>query len=137
MNQVSKNAGQYKTNTPIPNMSHGIGKDINNPNIYVSSELTGKINLDIRDVFLPNAKDKDFIVMYSDATEVTFKNGSILYDTNNIGRATDIVPTSQPYSPNSPFTELYGKVIWVFPNAKKLQQRDMVSLGVCLPQMLY
>lgn len=120
VNQVSKNAGQYKTNTPIPNMSHGIGKDINNPNIYVSSELTGKINLDIRDVFLPNAKDKDFIVMYSDATEVTFKNGSILYDTNNIGRATDIVPTSQPYSPNSPFTELYGKVIWVFPNAKKI-----------------
>ncbi|MDZ4539995.1 SpaA isopeptide-forming pilin-related protein [Bacillus cereus] len=120
VNQVSKNAGQYKTNTPIPNMSHGIGKDINNPNIYVSSELTGKINLDIRDVFLPNAKDKDFIVMYSDATEVTFKNGSILYDTNNIGRATDIVPTSQPYSPNSPFTELYGKVIWFFPNAKKI-----------------
>ncbi len=120
VNQVSKNASQYKTNTPIPNMSHGIGKDINNPNIYVSSELTGKINLDIRDVFLPNAKDKDFIVMYSDATEVTFKNGSILYDTNNIGRATDIVPTSQPYSPNSPFTQLYGKVIWVFPNAKKI-----------------
>ena len=120
VNQVSKNAGQYKTNTPIPNMSHGIGKDINNPNIYVSSELTGKINLDIRDVFLPNAKDKDFIVMYSDATEVTFKNGSILYDKNNIGRATDIVPTSQPYSPNSPFTELYGKVIWFFPNAKKI-----------------
>ncbi|MCU7389832.1 SpaA isopeptide-forming pilin-related protein [Bacillus sp. ST24] len=120
VNQVSKNAGQYKTNTPIPNMSHGIGKDINNPNIYVSSELTGKINLDIRDVFLPNAKDKDFVVMYSNATEVTFKNGSILYDTNNIGRATDIVPTSQPYSPNSPFTELYGKVIWVFPNAKKI-----------------
>ena len=120
VNQVSKNAGQYKTNTPIPNMSHGIGKDINNPNIYVSSELTGKINLDIRDVFLPNAKDKDFIVMYSDATEVTFKNGSILYDKNNIGRATDIVPTSQPYSPNSPFTKLYGKVIWFFPNAKKI-----------------
>ncbi|MGR2743533.1 SpaA isopeptide-forming pilin-related protein [Bacillus sp. N6] len=120
VNQVSKNAGQYKTNTPIPNMSYGIGKDINNSNIYVSSELTGKINLDIRDVFLPSAKDKDFIVMYSDATEVTFKNGSILYDTNNIGRATDIVPTSQPYSPNSPFTELYGKVIWVFPNAKKI-----------------
>ena len=43
VNQVSKNAGQYKTNTPIPNMSHGIGKDINNPNIYVSSELTGKL----------------------------------------------------------------------------------------------
>ncbi|WP_226605443.1 MSCRAMM family protein [Bacillus cereus] len=120
VNQVSKNAGQYKTNTPIPNMSYGIGKDINNSNIYVSSELTGKINLDIRDVFLPSAKDKDFIVMYSDATEVTFKNGSILYDTNNIGKATDIVPTSQPYSPNSPITELYGKVIWVFPNAKKI-----------------
>ena len=51
--------------------------------------------------------------MYSDATEVTFKNGAILYDKNNIGRATDIIPTSQPYSPNS-FTELYGKVIWVF-----------------------
>ena len=26
VNQVSKNAGQYKTNTPIPNMSHGIEK---------------------------------------------------------------------------------------------------------------
>ncbi|MGX5364267.1 SpaA isopeptide-forming pilin-related protein [Bacillus cereus] len=129
VNQVSKNAGQYKTNTPIPNMSHGIGKDINNPNIYVSSELTGKINLDIRDVFLPNAKDKDFIVMHSDATEVTFKNGSILYDTNNIGRATDIVPTSQPYSPNSPFTELYGKVIWVFPNAKKITTEGYGVVG--------
>ncbi|PEW63030.1 hypothetical protein CN448_29045 [Bacillus cereus] len=129
VNQVSKNAGQYKTNTPIPNMSHGIGKDINNPNIYVSSELTGKINLDIRDVFLPNAKDKDFIVMYSNATEVTFKNGSILYDTNNIGRATDIVPTSQPYSPNSPFTELYGKVIWVFPNAKKITTEGYGVVG--------
>ncbi|MBJ9981021.1 choice-of-anchor A family protein [Bacillus sp. S72] len=129
VNQVSKNAGQYKTNTPIPNMSHGIGKDINNPNIYVSSELTGKINLDIRDVFLPNAKDIDFIVMYSDATEVTFKNGSILYDTNNIGRATDIVPTSQPYSPNSPFTELYGKVIWVFPNAKKITTEGYGVVG--------
>ncbi|MEC2758628.1 SpaA isopeptide-forming pilin-related protein [Bacillus cereus] len=129
VNQVSKNAGQYKTNTPIPNMSHGIGKDINNPNIYVSSELTGKINLDIRDVFLPNAKDKDFIVMYSDATEVTFKNGSILYDTNNIGRATDIVPTSQPYSPNSSFTELYGKVIWVFPNAKKITTEGYGVVG--------
>ncbi|WP_410987990.1 MSCRAMM family protein [Bacillus cereus] len=129
VNQVSKNAGQYKTNTPIPNMSHGIGKDINNPNIYVSSELTGKINLDIRDVFLPSAKDKDFIVMYSDATEVTFKNGSILYDTNNIGRATDIVPTSQPYSPNSSFTELYGKVIWVFPNAKKITTEGYGVVG--------
>ncbi|MFY0137972.1 SpaA isopeptide-forming pilin-related protein [Bacillus cereus] len=129
VNQVSKNAGQYKTNTPIPNMSHGIGKDINNPNIYVSSELTGKINLDIRDVFLPSAKDKDFIVMYSDATEVTFKNGAILYDTNNIGRATDIIPTSQPYSSNSPFTELYGKVIWVFPNAKKITTEGYGVVG--------
>ncbi|MEB9841391.1 SpaA isopeptide-forming pilin-related protein [Bacillus cereus] len=129
VNQVSKNAGQYKTNTPIPNMSHGIGKDINNPIIYVSSELTGKINLDIRDVFLPNAKDKDFIVMYSDAIEVTFKNGSILYDTNNIGKATDIVPTSQPYSPNSPFTELYGKMIWVFPNAKKITTEGYGVVG--------
>ncbi|HFU7054283.1 TPA: SpaA isopeptide-forming pilin-related protein [Bacillus cereus] len=129
VNQVSKNAGQYKTNTPIPNMSYGIGKDINNPNIYVSSELTGKINLDIRDVFLPNAKGKDFIVMYSDAIEVTFKNGSILYDTNNIGRATDIIPTSQPYSPNSPFTELYGKMIWVFPNAKKITTEGYGVVG--------
>ncbi|PFD68367.1 hypothetical protein CN271_20020 [Bacillus cereus] len=129
VNQVSKNAGQYKTNTPIPNMSHGIGKDINNPNIYVSSELTGKINLDIRDVFLPNAKDKDFIVMYSDAIEVTFKNGAILYDTNNVGKATDIVPTSQPYSPNSSFTELYGKMIWVFPNAKKITTEGYGVVG--------
>ncbi|SCC29808.1 SpaA isopeptide-forming pilin-related protein [Bacillus wiedmannii] len=129
VNQVSKNAGQYKADTPISNMSYGIGKDINNPNIYVSSELTGKINLDIRDVFLPNAKNKDFIVMYSDAIEVTFKNGSILYDTNNIGRATDIIPTSQPYSPNSPFTELYGKVIWVFPNAKKITTEGYGVVG--------
>ncbi|PFO50911.1 hypothetical protein COJ81_23795 [Bacillus cereus] len=129
VNQVSKNAGQYKTNTPIPNMSHGIGKDINNPNIYVSSELTGKISVDIRDVFLPYAKEKDFIVMYSDAIEVTFKNGSILYDTNNIGKATDIVPTSQPYSPNSPFTELYGKMIWVFPNAKKITTEGYGVVG--------
>ncbi|MFE6138537.1 collagen-binding domain-containing protein, partial [Bacillus sp. NPDC057893] len=129
VNQVNQDAGQYKTNTPIPNMSFGIGKEINNPNIYVSSELTGKINLEIRDVFLPNAKDKDFIVMHSDAREVTFKNGSILYDTNKIGRATDIIPTSQPYSPDSPFTELYGKVIWVFPNAKKITAEGYGVVG--------
>ncbi|PHF38887.1 hypothetical protein COF85_11915 [Bacillus toyonensis] len=129
VNQVNQNAGQYKTNTSIPNMSFGIGKEINNPNIYVSSELTGKINLEIRDVFLPNAKDKDFIVMYSDAREVTFKNGSILYDTNNIGRATEIIPTSQPYSPDSPFTELYGKVIWVFPNAKQITAEGYGVVG--------
>ncbi|HHZ5402605.1 TPA: SpaA isopeptide-forming pilin-related protein [Bacillus cereus] len=129
VSQVSKNAGQYKTNTPIPNMSYGIGKDINNPNIYISSELIGKIDLDIRDVFLPNAKGKDFIVMYSDAIEVTFKNGSILYDTNNIGRATDIIPTSQPYSPDSPFTELYSKMIWVFPNAKKITTEGYGVVG--------
>ncbi|EJR31619.1 collagen-binding domain-containing protein, partial [Bacillus mycoides] len=129
VNQVNKNAVQYKTNTPIPNMSFGIGKDINNPNIYVSSELTGKTNLDVRDVFLPNAKDIDFIVMYSDAKEITFKNGSILYDTNNIGRATDIIPTSQPYSTDSPFTELYGKVIWIFPNAKKITTEGYGVVG--------
>ncbi|MGE6347702.1 MSCRAMM family protein [Bacillus mycoides] len=129
VNQVNKNAVQYKTNTPIPNMSFGIGKDINNPNIYVSSGLTGKTNLDVRDVFLPNAKDIDFIVMYSDAKEITFKNGSILYDTNNIGRATDIIPTSQPYSTDSPFTELYGKVIWIFPNAKKITTEGYGVVG--------
>ena len=39
-------------------MSHGIGKDINNPNIYVSSELTGKISVDIRDVFCPMLRTK-------------------------------------------------------------------------------
>ncbi|MED1287145.1 SpaA isopeptide-forming pilin-related protein [Bacillus mycoides] len=129
VNQVNKNAVQYKTNTPIPNMSFGIGKDINNPNIYVASELTGKTNLDVRDVFLPNAKDIDFIVMYSDAKEITFKNGSILYDTNNIGRAMDIIPTSQPYSTDSPFTELYGKVIWIFPNAKKITTEGYGVVG--------
>ncbi|XLP24433.1 SpaA isopeptide-forming pilin-related protein [Bacillus toyonensis] len=129
VNQVNQDAGQYKTNIPIPNMSFGIGKDINNPNIYVSSELTGKINLEIRDVFLPNAKGKDFIVMYSDAREVTFNKGSILYDTNNIGRATDIIPTSQPYSSDSPFTELYGKVVWVFPNAKKITAEGYGVVG--------
>ncbi|QPW48469.1 choice-of-anchor A family protein [Bacillus thuringiensis] len=129
VNQVNQDAGQYKTNTPIPNMSFSIGKEINNPNIYVSSELTGKINLEIRDVFLPNAKDKDFIVMYSDAREITFNKGSILYDTNDIGRATDIIPTSQPYSSDSPFTELYGKVVWVFPNAKKITAEGYGVVG--------
>ncbi|PGC68947.1 hypothetical protein COM21_08355 [Bacillus toyonensis] len=129
VNQVNQDAGQYKTNTPIPNMSFGIGKEINNPNIYVSSELTGKINLEIRDVFLPNAKDKDFIVMYSDAREITFNKGSILYDTKDIGRATDIIPTSQPYSSDSPFTELYGKVVWFFPNAKKITAEGYGVVG--------
>lgn len=78
-------------NILILNMSYGIGKDINNFNIYVLLELIGKINLDIRDVFLLNVKDKDFIVMYLDVIEVIFKNGFILYDMNNIGRVIDIV----------------------------------------------
>ncbi|MEW5207803.1 SpaA isopeptide-forming pilin-related protein, partial [Bacillus cereus] len=33
------------------------------------------------------------------------------------------------YSPNSPFTELYGKVIWVFPNAKKITTEGYGVVG--------
>lgn len=120
VNQVNRDASQYKTNNPVPKMSYGIGEDMKNPNIYVSSEMTGKSSLEVRDVYLPNADNKDFIVMYSDATEIAFKNGSILYDTNNVGTATDVVQTSQPYNPHSPFNKLYEKVIWAFPNAKKI-----------------
>ena len=120
VDQVNRDASQYKTNNPVPKMSYGIGEDMKNPNIYVSSEMTGKSSLEVRDVYLPNADNKDFIVMYSDATEIAFKNGSILYDTNNVGTATDVVQTSQPYNPHSPFNKLYEKVIWAFPNAKKI-----------------
>ncbi|QTR75467.1 choice-of-anchor A family protein [Bacillus cytotoxicus] len=120
VDQVNRDASQCKTNNPVPKMSYGIGEDMKNPNIYVSSEMTGKSSLEVRDVYLPNVDNKDFIVMYSDATEIAFKNGSILYDTNNVGTATDVVQTSQPYNPHSPFNKLYEKVIWAFPNAKKI-----------------
>ena len=83
MNQVSKNAGQYKTNTPIPNMSHGIGKDINNPNIYVSSELTGKINLDIRDVFYQMLRTKILLLCIRMQQRLHLKMG-LFYMTRTI-----------------------------------------------------
>ncbi|PFR30652.1 hypothetical protein COK19_04685 [Bacillus cereus] len=126
---VIEDAGQFHTNNPKPNMTFGIGEDVNNPNIYVSSGLTGKPTLDVSDVFFPNVKDKDFIVIYSDATEVNFAKGAIFYDTNNIGTATEMINTSQPYDPNSHFTELASKVIWVFPNATKISTAGYGVVG--------
>ncbi|ABY42036.1 SpaA isopeptide-forming pilin-related protein [Bacillus mycoides] len=126
---VIGDAGQLQTDKPKLNMSFGIGEDVNNPNIYVSSGLTGKKTFDVRDVYLPNVNNKDFIVIYSDAEEVNFGSGAILYDTRNTGMATDLINTSQAYDPNSAFTELANKVIWVFPNATKITTKGYGVVG--------
>ncbi len=126
---VIGNASQLHTDKPKPNMSFGIGEDVNNPNIYVSSGLTGKKTFDVKDVYLPNVNNKDFIVIYSDAEEVNFGSGAILYDTKNTGMATDLINTSQAYDPNSPFTELASKVIWAFPNATKISTKGYGVVG--------
>ncbi|MCH4570011.1 SpaA isopeptide-forming pilin-related protein [Bacillus sp. ES1-5] len=126
---VIGDAGQLHTDKPILNMSFGIGEDVNNPNIYVSSGQTGKKTFDVKDVYLPNVENKDFIVIYSDAEEVSFGGGAILYDTRNTGTATDLINTSQAYDPNSSFTELASKVIWVFPNATKITTKGYGVVG--------
>ncbi len=126
---VIEETSQFHTNNPKQNMSFGIGEDVNNPNIYVSSTLTGKQKQDIDSVFLPNVNNKDFIVIYSDATEVNFANGAIFYDTNDIGTATEMINTSQAYDPNSHFTELASKVIWVFPKATKISTKGYGIVG--------
>ena len=126
---VIGDASKLYTDKPKPNMSFGIGEDVNNPNIYVSSGQTGKKAFDVKDVFLPNVENKDFIVIYSDAEEVSFGGGAILYDTRNTGMATDLINTSQAYDPNSSFTELASKVIWVFPNATKITTKGYGVVG--------
>ncbi|XXA82943.1 choice-of-anchor A family protein [Bacillus paranthracis] len=126
---VIGDASKLQTDKPKPNMSFGIGEDVNNPNIYVSSGQTGKKAFDVKDVFLPNVENKDFIVIYSDAEEVSFGGGAILYDTRNTGMATDLINTSQAYDPNSSFTELASKVIWVFPNATKITTKGYGVVG--------
>ncbi|WNY44425.1 MSCRAMM family protein [Bacillus cereus] len=126
---VIGDASKLHTDKPKPNMSFGIGEDANNPNIYVSSGQTGKKAFDVKDVFLPNVENKDFIVIYSDAEEVSFGGGAILYDTRNTGMATDLINTSQAYDPNSSFTELASKVIWVFPNATKITTKGYGVVG--------
>ncbi|MDK7519367.1 MULTISPECIES: SpaA isopeptide-forming pilin-related protein [Bacillus] len=126
---VIGDASKLQTDKPKPNMSFGIGEDVNNPNIYVSSDQTGKKAFDVKDVFLPNVENKDFIVIYSDAEEVSFGGGAILYDTRNTGMATDLINTSQAYDPNSSFTELASKVIWVFPNATKITTKGYGVVG--------
>ncbi|PGM90732.1 MSCRAMM family protein [Bacillus cereus] len=126
---VIGDAGQLQTDKPKLNMSFGIGEDVNNPNIYVSSGLTGKKIFDVKDVYLPNVNNKDFIVIYSDAEEVNFGSGAILYDTRNTGMAADLINTSQAYDPNSTFTELASKVIWVFPNATKITTKGYGVVG--------
>ncbi|WP_088291167.1 MSCRAMM family protein, partial [Bacillus mycoides] len=126
---VIGNASQLHTDKPKPNMSFGIGEDVNNPNIYVSSGLTGQKTFDVKDVYLPNVNNKDFIVIYSDAEEVNFGSGAILYDTKNTGMATDLINTSQAYDPNSHFTELASKVIWAFPNATKISTKGYGVVG--------
>ncbi|MGE6590822.1 MSCRAMM family protein, partial [Bacillus mycoides] len=125
---VIGDAGQLHTDKPKSNMTFGIGEDVNNPNIYVSSGQNGKETFDVKDVFLPNVENKDFIVIYSDAEEVNFGGGAILYDTTDKGGFT-LVNTSQPYDPNSFFTELASKVIWVFPNATKITTKGYGVVG--------
>ncbi|WP_375541907.1 SpaA isopeptide-forming pilin-related protein [Bacillus cereus group sp. BfR-BA-01402] len=125
---VIEDAGQLHTDKPKSGMTFGIGEDVNNPNIYVSSGLEGQEPFNVKDVYLPNVSNKDFIVIYSDAEEVNFGGGAILYDTTDKGGFT-LVNTSQAYDPNSFFTELASKVIWVFPNAKKITTKGYGVVG--------
>ncbi len=128
INSVIEDAGQLHTDKPKPGMTFGIGEDVKNSNIYVSSGQNGKKTFDVTDVFLPNVSNKDFIVIHSDAEEVNFGGGAILYDTTDKGGFT-LVNTSQAYDPNSFFTELASKVIWVFPNAKKITTKGYGVVG--------
>ncbi|MGQ7876947.1 SpaA isopeptide-forming pilin-related protein [Bacillus sp. 1A] len=128
VDSVIEDAGQLHTDKPKPGMTFGIGEDVNNPNIYVSSGQNGKKTFDVKDVFLPNVSNKDFIVIHSDAEEVSFGGGAILYDTTDKGGFT-LVNTSQAYDPNSFFTELASKVIWVFPNATKITTKGYGVVG--------
>ncbi|WP_142319816.1 MSCRAMM family protein, partial [Bacillus cereus] len=125
---VIGDASKLQTDKPKPNMSFGIGEDVNNPNIYVSSGLEGQEPFNVKDVYLPNVSNKDFIVIHSDAEEVNFGGGAILYDTTDKGGFT-LVNTSQAYDPNSFFTELASKVIWVFPNATKITTKGYGVVG--------
>ncbi|WP_142402239.1 SpaA isopeptide-forming pilin-related protein [Bacillus wiedmannii] len=128
VDSVIEDAGQLHTDKPKPGMTFGIGEDVNNPNIYVSSGQNGKKTFNVSDVYLPNVSNKDFIVIHSDAEEVNFGGGAILYDTTDKGGFT-LVNTSQAYDPNSFFTELASKVIWVFPNAKKITTKGYGVVG--------
>ncbi|HDR8182765.1 TPA: choice-of-anchor A family protein [Bacillus thuringiensis] len=125
---VIGDAGQLHTDKPKLGMTFGIGEDVNNSNIYVSSGLEGQEPFNVKDVYLPNVNNKDFIVIHSDAEEVNFGGGAILYDTTDKGGFT-LVNTSQAYDPNSFFTELASKVIWVFPNAKKITTKGYGVVG--------
>ncbi|MBS4738367.1 choice-of-anchor A family protein, partial [Acinetobacter baumannii] len=40
-----------------------------------------------------------------------------------------LINTSQPYDSDSAFTELAGKVIWVFPNATKITSKGYGVIG--------
>ncbi|WP_242253653.1 collagen binding domain-containing protein [Bacillus cereus group sp. BfR-BA-01379] len=128
VDSVIEDAGQLHTDKPKSGMTFGIGEDVNNSNIYVSSGLEGQEPFNVKDVYLPNVNNKDFIVIHSDAEEVNFGGGAILYDTTDKGGFT-LVNTSQAYDPNSFFTELASKVIWVFPNAKKITTKGYGVVG--------
>ncbi|WP_142309453.1 MSCRAMM family protein, partial [Bacillus cereus] len=128
VDSVIEDAGQLHTDKPKSGMTFGIGEDVKNPNIYVSSGLEGQEPFNVKDVYLPNVSNKDFIVIHSDAEEVNFGGGAILYDTTDKGGFT-LVNTSQAYDPNSFFTELASKVIWVFPNAKKITTKGYGVVG--------
>ncbi|PFR22990.1 SpaA isopeptide-forming pilin-related protein [Bacillus cereus] len=128
VNSVIEDADQLHTDKPKPGMTFGIGEDVKNPNIYVSSGLEGQEPFNVKDVYLPNVNNKDFIVIHSDAEEVNLGGGAILYDTTDKGGFT-LVNTSQAYDPNSFFTELASKVIWVFPNAKKITTKGYGVVG--------
>ncbi|EXY08690.1 SpaA isopeptide-forming pilin-related protein [Bacillus cereus] len=128
VDSVIEDAGQLHTDKPKSGMTFGIGEDVKNPNIYVSSGLEGQEPFNVKDVYLPNVSNKDFIVIHSDAEEVNFGGGAILYDTTDKGGFT-LANTSQAYDPNSFFTELASKVIWVFPNAKKITTKGYGVVG--------
>ena len=100
----------------------GFGRDKNNPNVFISSGLTGgKDNIIIKEVKIPEVNDDEFVVIYSDAKEIEFSSAGMVYlglEIESGDSPNGIVNTSKPQ--NKTLYKLASKVIWMFPNAEKV-----------------
>ncbi|WP_338631152.1 collagen-binding domain-containing protein [Clostridium baratii] len=121
-----------------------------NENIY--KVLNDKVNslycklpynndtLNVSEINLPeaigNAKNDDvkFLILYSDATNVNFKNGGTYYNPNYAVNKSDIQNGMVVATPNNKtLKSLASKIIWVLPNAKTVTSDGAVIGSVMAP----
>ena len=127
---INKAKSYAPSNKAVENANYGVVESNEDSKVLVNTvgrnEKSLIINGTGHSTNLPNLSDKDFYIFYSDAEEVRFEKD--FYYNNEIA-----------YSRNMKELGIAGKILWVFPNAKKVTTiaNDVPGSIVCPNAELY